>query len=588
MADLRALVADPEFLSLPADRQRTLAAQIDPDVGQLDVWGQDRLLTRLAPDPYTFTEQRHGLPAGLMKSLQQLESSGGTNLVSRTGVMGPYQITGATGRAYGLPDDQWMDELAQLSTAGNILADNLKTAKGDIRAAVNLYADPNDRAWYADRILARLPQQQSPDGAQPGASIVAAASPAPTGTQPPARDATPPLPLTATTTSPTSQTFGQETRQRAGFGPASASGIPGVLGQTLDNLNLGPFGPLLKVLGLPGAVVGTAVNQAGDSRTAGDVAQIGTDLLGGRVLAAFTPRARAARELSRLRVLNPGRTAETMEATAGNLRTTAVRDAAAKLGVTPQAIEKATGAAVQEARSTATRMSDRALAAARESDAAGVVPTPTPATPGRTITSPILNERGEPFTTRVPGQPARTVTPADVPPDLVGERAITRSLSDAAQHFARYVEKAETAATPKSAVDLLLRGAKVSGFGKAGVKLPAADAAAIEVQVGALVDKMLTASPTQGVKLLERAATLKGVDIPELTQAKALLADAESFKGQAAEVAARMDALQRYLQSPTLRSRVTHLLLPTPVRKLLAAAGAGAAGAAGYEAFRRD
>jgi hypothetical protein len=297
MGDLRALVGDPEFLQLPAERQRVLAAQVDPDIGQLDQWGQDRLLTRLAPDPYTFTETRHGLPAGFFKSMRQLESSGGTNLKSPTGVLGPYQITGKTGRAFGLPDDQWMDELAQLSTAGNIMADNLKTAKGDLRTATNLYADPADREWYADRILSRL---QSPTGAQPGAAIVAAPSPAPepTPTDPmlPGQQEAPPMTATTATVATTDDPMAIFKR-RQGIEPQSMTQLianagstpPSTLEEDRSRQVTGPANvttanaipSLLAALGLPGSMIGSGVESATGSRTAGTVAEVGSNALGG-------------------------------------------------------------------------------------------------------------------------------------------------------------------------------------------------------------------------------------------------------------------------------------------------------------------
>lgn len=286
-ARLKAMVADARFTQLPADRQRALAAQADPRLGQLDPYAQDRLLTRMAPDPYAFTETRHGLPPGLMKSMHHLESSDGKNLRSKTGVLGPFQITGATGSAYGLPNDQWMDELAQLSTAGNILADNLKTAKGDIKTAVNLYADPNDRGWYADKILGRL--QPAGERVQPQSSLPTTTR---TTTQQSYREALvgPPAPPDGLALNQ----MGRIGRDLAGpvdaaralsrllSSQGSIRDVPGLLGMAAP-LNI----PVDVVAGAP-------VEAATGSRGAGDVAS----LLAGTVPAALQGLARMIRPLT--------------------------------------------------------------------------------------------------------------------------------------------------------------------------------------------------------------------------------------------------------------------------------------------------
>lgn len=166
---LPGLVADPQFQALPIEQQRRVASAVEPALGQLDGYAQDRILTRLAPDPMAFTEQRHGLPTGILSAIQGVESGGDPNAVSPTGVRGAFQITGPTGRAYGLPEDQWTDPLAQLSTAGHIMAGNLKQAKGDLREAVALYGDHNEPG-YADKVLQRWQTSGSTTttgGAQP-------------------------------------------------------------------------------------------------------------------------------------------------------------------------------------------------------------------------------------------------------------------------------------------------------------------------------------------------------------------------------------------------------------------------------------
>src|SRR5438477_12555037 len=105
------MVRDPDFMALPAARQRALAAEADPEVGQSPPEAQDRLLTGLAADPYDFAERRYGLPKGLLKAIQQQESGGEadpTQAKSPTGVRGIMQITGATARQFGLPPELHM------------------------------------------------------------------------------------------------------------------------------------------------------------------------------------------------------------------------------------------------------------------------------------------------------------------------------------------------------------------------------------------------------------------------------------------------------------------------------------------------
>ena len=302
--DLRGLVADPDFATLPVDRQRALAVEADPDLGGLDRWGVDRILTKLAPDPFGFTETRHGLPSGSLKALHQLESSGGKHLRSPTGAEGPFQITKATGRAYGLPDDQWMDETAQLATAGNILADNLKRTKGDVREAFNLYAASQDRGWYADRIL----QTTGVDLGQPQ----------PTAT------------TTTRTTVPGSipEAGGARVKRDLAAFPAGLAAIPRVLGNLVTTGHPEGLQDVLGVLAplnIPADLaVGGPVEYATGSRRAGDAATAVTAIAGPPIVRGLLGAGRGLME---------------------SRRASALRSAAR----TSSAVEKATGAAITDA-----------------------------------------------------------------------------------------------------------------------------------------------------------------------------------------------------------------------------------------------
>jgi hypothetical protein len=103
-------INDAKFSSLSIENQRSLAQQYEPSLGQLDGFGQDRILTRLAKDPFTFTEQRHGLAPGSLKDVW------------------PLDITPEARQQYGLPDDQIDIEPSRIATAGWVLADQVKQA----------------------------------------------------------------------------------------------------------------------------------------------------------------------------------------------------------------------------------------------------------------------------------------------------------------------------------------------------------------------------------------------------------------------------------------------------------------------------
>jgi hypothetical protein len=156
VADLSQLVNDPDFLKLPAERQRAVAAQIEPDFTKLPPEGQDRVMTGLAKDPHSFAETRYGLPPGTLKAIETVESGGKDNAVSPTGVRGRMQITRATAAANGLTPGLHEDSNAQIDTAGRIMQKNLAEAKGDLPKALALYGDHRDKG-YAARVMKHLP-----------------------------------------------------------------------------------------------------------------------------------------------------------------------------------------------------------------------------------------------------------------------------------------------------------------------------------------------------------------------------------------------------------------------------------------------
>lgn len=434
--DLRGLVADPDFASLPVERQRALAARLDPDIGKLDAWAQDRLLTRLAPDPYAFTETRHGLPPGLLKAMHDLESSNGKNLVSATGVRGPFQITGRTGRAYGLPEDQWNDELAQLATAGNILRDNLKRAKGDIRAAVNLYADPKDRGWYADRLLSQLPG---------GAPAGTASAPTTTPTSfpdPLLGPGEPPRSLLATMGSRVTRDLGAVPQGVRSLGRFIASGGPQAVPDAIRALGI--LAPLNIPLDVALALPEHALVRAGVDR---EQARFITDLAGIPASLALPGGVAAARRLrpmttqGRLRSAAIQRTGEEVASAAGLQQARAGHAAATtgdeianaarlqqevigragyeigeagKLGRAQELGPRIVGAANRQTE-TLTKAGQRAQAAARRAAKPGV------ATPLRTLDEapaprfdPITGQLLPPRVA-VPGSPAVPPARFDVP-----------------------------------------------------------------------------------------------------------------------------------------------------------------------------
>lgn len=82
-------------------------------------------------------DSKYGLPPGTLWGVYGAESSYGKNLVSKTGVTGPFQITKKTGAAYGHKDR--LDFAESADVAGQILRDNLRQYAGNLRKALMAY-----------------------------------------------------------------------------------------------------------------------------------------------------------------------------------------------------------------------------------------------------------------------------------------------------------------------------------------------------------------------------------------------------------------------------------------------------------------
>lgn len=386
------------------------------------------------------------------------------------------------------------------------------------------------------------------------------------------------------TVTPTSG-FAYGVAQRAGLRPQDLQPSPDPTAEALNAQAFGGAGRVLNTLnrasdvgqravtgafGLPFAVAGQAAQAVTGSRTAGDVAQYAPQALPVAGLAARRMFARplANRALRQLDQQIAERVQQIAEAKTQVpvLEQQAVANAPQTLQTSPAVVGKATQAALTEARDRAASMASRAVQAAREADPTGIVPEPQVAQPAVSRPTGLVDPRGRPISRVVtPAQPERTVTMADVPADLPNERRIARQLSNEAERFQRYVLQAEDA-PPAKAVEILMQGAQVGGPGKVGLKLPAAEAAQLEVRVQKLVTKAMDAvTPAQGIRMLEKAAALRKVEIPELTQARAMLTRIEQLGTQNAEAQARAQQLRDYLRQPSFTTRVARFLLPASI-----------------------
>jgi hypothetical protein len=263
MPGLRAAVADPRFSELPPDAQRELAQQYEPSMADLPEVAQDSVLTRMAPDPYRFNEQRYGLPENSLKALQEQENEGlDPNATSKTGVRGLMQITGPTAQQYGLPEELHMDPAAQITTAGKILGHHYGET-GDLAKAYARYGDPK-QTGYADEVMKRYTRM----GGAPAAQAT------------PGEEMGPPFPGYGTVGSALEGWRGNPLMRASGFTPEEKPFIPqpGLIGkgeevlhgasETLPTVAAGYLGSKIggalgSVLGPGGRVGGTLLGGAG-------------------------------------------------------------------------------------------------------------------------------------------------------------------------------------------------------------------------------------------------------------------------------------------------------------------------------------
>ena len=81
-------------------------------------------------------ESRHGLPAGLLAALVQVESEGHVHRISAAGAMGPGQLVAGTARLLGVEDP--FDPATALDGSARYLATQLRARK-DVQLAVASY-----------------------------------------------------------------------------------------------------------------------------------------------------------------------------------------------------------------------------------------------------------------------------------------------------------------------------------------------------------------------------------------------------------------------------------------------------------------
>lgn len=82
-------------------------------------------------------EKQYGLPDGLLSSVYQAESSGGKNLVSSKGALGPFQFLPSTAKAYGITNP--MDFAQSAQGAAQMYADLLRANGFNLERALAAY-----------------------------------------------------------------------------------------------------------------------------------------------------------------------------------------------------------------------------------------------------------------------------------------------------------------------------------------------------------------------------------------------------------------------------------------------------------------
>lgn len=121
------------------------------------------------------TEQRLGLPGGLLVSVLTQGEKTNADRVSSAGARTPFQIIPETRqgaiRQYGV--DPYLSPENAAEVAGRLLQDSLKRNRGDVEQAVGEYHGGTDRkqwgpvnAAYRQRVMAGMGQQEAPENAQ--------------------------------------------------------------------------------------------------------------------------------------------------------------------------------------------------------------------------------------------------------------------------------------------------------------------------------------------------------------------------------------------------------------------------------------
>lgn len=112
-------------------------------------------------DPYwsqlaSTTEQKLGLPTGLLSSIVANGEKSNADQVSEAGARTPFQIIPATRKAaidqYGI--DPYLSPSNAAEVAGRLLQDSLKRNQGDVSAAVSEYHGGTDRSGWGPRTKA--------------------------------------------------------------------------------------------------------------------------------------------------------------------------------------------------------------------------------------------------------------------------------------------------------------------------------------------------------------------------------------------------------------------------------------------------
>lgn len=127
-----------------------------------------------AADIFAATEQKYGLPPGILRATAQVESHFNPNAVSPQGAQGMMQLLPSTAKSLGADPH---NPVSAVDAAGRLWADNLKRSGGDIdRAAMMYHGGLDTRQWgpkthaYPGKLAAALGPQASasqPEGGDP-------------------------------------------------------------------------------------------------------------------------------------------------------------------------------------------------------------------------------------------------------------------------------------------------------------------------------------------------------------------------------------------------------------------------------------